>query len=40
MNNYTTQNDLLLNKLLVYYKDKSNLERMLSIINGESSISL
>ena len=40
MNNYTTQNDLLLNKLLVYYKDKSNLERMLSIINGDSSISL
>ena len=40
MNTYTTQNDLLLNKLLVYYKDKSNLERMLSIINGESSISL
>ena len=40
MNNYATQNDLLLNKLLVYYKDKNNLEKMLSIINGESSISL
>ena len=40
MNKYATQNDLLLNKLLVYYKNKEHLERMLSIINGESSISL
>jgi hypothetical protein len=40
MNKYATQNDLLLNKLLAYYKNKEHLERMLSIINGESSISL
>ena len=40
MNSYTTQNDLLLSKLLVYYKDKEKLEKMLSIINGDSSISL
>ena len=38
--NYTTQNDLLLTKLLTYYKDSNNLETMLSIINGESKISL
>ena len=28
MNSYTTQNDLLLSKLLVYYKDKENLENL------------
>jgi len=38
--NYTTQNDLLLSKLLMYYKDSNNLETMLSIINGDSKISL
>ena len=40
--NYTTQNDLLLNKLMEFYrKDEGvNLKRMLSIINGESRISL
>ena len=38
--NYTTQNDLLLTKLLTYYKDSNNLETMLSIINGDSKISL
>ena len=37
--NYTTQNDLLLTKLLTYYKDSNNLETMLSIINGDSKIS-
>jgi hypothetical protein len=37
---YTTQNDLLLNKLLVFYKSNNNLDKMLAIINGESRISL
>ena len=36
----TTQNELLLNNLLRYYKDSNNMERMLSIINGESETSL
>ena len=38
--NYTTQNSLLLNKLLKYYGNKENITSMLSIINGESAISL
>ena len=38
--NYTTQNELLLKNLLVYYNDENNLNKMLSIINGESRISL
>ena len=38
--NYTTQNDLLLGKLLEFYKKDWNLDRMLSIINGNSRISL
>lgn len=33
------QNDLLLKKLLIFYKE-DNLKRMLSIINGETNISL
>jgi hypothetical protein len=37
---YTTQNDLLLTKLMQFYKEGDNLESMLSIINGESKISL
>ena len=37
---YTTQNDLLLNKLMEFYKQEENLDSMLSIINGESKISL
>jgi hypothetical protein len=37
---YTTQNDLLLNNLMVYYKDEIILNRMLKIITGESKISL
>ena len=37
---YKTQNELLLDKLLTYYKDSNNLETMLSIINGDSKISL
>lgn len=38
--NYTTQNELLLNNLLEFYKDTENLNRMLKIITGESKISL
>ena len=37
---YTTQTDLLLNNLMVYYKDELILNRMLKIITGESKISL
>ena len=39
---YTKQNDVLLTKLLDYYKKDNNLnmDKMLSIINGESRISL
>jgi len=38
--NYTTQNELLLNNLLEFYKEEDNLTRMLKIITGESKISL
>lgn len=39
---YTTQNDLLLKNLLVFYdtKENNNLDNMLRIITGESKISL
>ena len=37
---YTTQNDLLLNNLMDFYKDELILNRMLKIITGESKISL
>jgi hypothetical protein len=37
---YSTQNELLLNNLMEFYKDESNLTRMLKIITGESKISL
>ncbi len=40
MTSYTTQNSLLLNNLLQFYKKNDNLETMLNIINGESPISL
>jgi hypothetical protein len=35
-----TQNDLLLKSLLDFYKSPDNLKQMISIINGESKISL
>jgi hypothetical protein len=38
--NYTTQNDLLLNNLMEFYKNDNNLDKMLKIITGESKISL
>uniref|UniRef100_A0A6C0KU87 Uncharacterized protein n=1 Tax=viral metagenome TaxID=1070528 RepID=A0A6C0KU87_9ZZZZ len=37
---YITQNDLLLNNLMEFYKNEDNLNRMLKIITGESKISL
>jgi len=36
----TTQNTLLLNNLLTYYKENDKIEKMLRIINGEANISL
>ena len=38
--NYTTQNELLLNNLLEFYKYNDNLTKMLKIITGDSKISL
>jgi hypothetical protein len=43
MNNtisYATQNELLLNNLMEFYKDEYNISKMLKIITGESKISL
>lgn len=37
---YTTQNELLLNNLMDFYKNETYLSRMLKIITGESKISL
>lgn len=37
---YTTQNQLLLNNLMDFYRNEENLTRMLKIITGESKISL
>ena len=37
---YTTQNELLLNNLLDFYKNDNHLTRMLRIITGESKTSL
>jgi hypothetical protein len=40
INNYTTQNELLLNNLMEFYNKNDNLSKMLKIITGESKISL
>ena len=37
---YTSQNTLLLNNLITFYKEGDNMEKMLSIINGMAPISL
>ena len=37
---YSTQNELLLNKLLKFYNKDNNLQKILNIINGEGKISL
>ena len=40
MTSLTTQNGLLLSKLLEFYNKDGNMEKILPIINGESQISL
>ena len=40
VSSYTTQNDLLLNNLMTFYKNEVNIDRMLKIITGETKISL
>ena len=40
MNGYSTQNSLVLNNLMDFYKTNNNLAKMLQIITGESKISL
>lgn len=40
INNYTTQNELLLNNLRAFYGNEEHLTRMLKIITGDSRISL
>ena len=37
---YSTQNSLLLKKLLEFYQKDNNIDKILTIINGESRISL
>ena len=37
---YTNQNDLLLKNFKDYYANKDNMTKMISIINGQSPISL
>jgi hypothetical protein len=37
---FTTQNDLLLNNLMTFYKNDDNLNKMLKIVTGDSNISL
>jgi hypothetical protein len=37
---YNTQNNLLLNNLLEYYKNDEALNKLISIVTGESKISL
>jgi hypothetical protein len=37
---YSTQNSLVLNNLIDFYKTNNNMEKMLQIITGESKISL
>ena len=37
---YTTQNNLLLTKLMKFYQVDNNLEKILTIINGENKMSL
>lgn len=40
LSRYTSQNDLLLQNLEKFYKNTDHLKNMISIINGESKISL
>jgi hypothetical protein len=38
--NLNTQNDLLMRNLMEFYNERTNLSKMMNIINGESKISL
>jgi hypothetical protein len=38
--NIDTQNDILLTKLMIFYKETEHFDKMISIINGTSKISL
>ncbi len=40
MSNYSNQNNLLLTNLIKFYNINDNLQKMLTIINGQSNISL
>lgn len=40
MSNYSNQNNLLLTNLIKFYNINENLQKMLTIINGQSNISL
>ena len=37
---YSTQNQLLLNKLMDFYRKDNNIDKILPIINGEHKVSL
>ena len=37
---YSTQNSILLENLMKFYKKSNNIDKILPIINGESKISL
>jgi hypothetical protein len=39
-NTIHTQNELLLKSLMEFYKDKTNIEKMMKIVNGKTKISL
>jgi len=40
LNNTQTQNELLLNSLMIFYKNDVNINTIMQIIDGESKISL
>lgn len=40
MSKYTTQNELLLKNLMKFYNQDNNIEKILPIINGQSSLSI
>lgn len=40
MSRYTTQNELLLNNLMNFYKKDNNIDKILPIINGQSKFSI
>ena len=40
MSKYTTQNELLLKNLMKFYNEENNIEKILPIINGQSTLSI